>query len=91
MFTVLAFIFFAAYVGAGAVAVKTITESPAFERKSSRFDLRLDYGTHIHLFYAKPAPAIVWQTPEEVEAVDFPVATTIRVPVSLGYKVVSLL
>ena len=75
--TILAVSFIAAYVGAGAIAVKTLTEAPAFERKSSRFDLRLNYGTHVHLFLAKPAPVITWQTPEELEAVDFPIATTI--------------
>jgi hypothetical protein len=71
--------------------VKTIVDAPAFERASSRFDLRLDYGTHVHLFQIKPS--IVWHSPDEVDydAVDFPIATEIRVPVLLGYKVESIL
>lgn len=88
--TFLAVSFIASYVGVGALAVKTVSEGPAFERKSSRFDLRLNYGTHVHLFNAKPAPVITWQTPEEAEAVDFPVATTIRVKTHLGYTVESM-
>ena len=91
MLAILAVALITAYVGAGLLAVKTLTEAPAFERKSSRFDLRLDYGTHTHLFKAKPAVVTVAeQVPEELEAVNFEVMTEIREPVPLGYKVVSM-
>jgi hypothetical protein len=78
--------FVASYVGAGILAVKTVVDGPAFERKSSRFDLRINYGDHVRLIALKPAP-IIWEEPEAY----FPVHNQIRVPVPLGYKVETLL
>ena len=75
-----------AFVGIATVAVKTLlVDGPAFERISDQFDLRINYGDHIRLISSKPAP-IVWEEPEAY----FPVRNEIRVPVSLGYKVETL-
>jgi hypothetical protein len=74
-----------AYVGVSLLAVKTLTEAPAFESRKSNFDLRINYGDHVRLIYSKPA--IKWETPEAV----IPVATERRVPVNLGYRVETML
>jgi hypothetical protein len=70
-----------AYVSVAVLAVKTLLEAPAFEHKTTHFDLRINYGDHIRVISSKPA--IVWETPEAV----IPVATERRVPVYLGYRV----
>jgi hypothetical protein len=51
-----------AYVMAGLIGIKTITEGPAFQGKSSRFDLRLNHGGHVRLISSKPV--VMWEEPE---------------------------
>jgi hypothetical protein len=68
----------------------TVIQQPLFSSKRSDFDLRLNFGKHLMLIYAKSS--IVWEEPDLFEDEGyFPAHDEIRTPVSLGYKVEHLI
>jgi len=77
------------YVLFAVLGIATVVQQPGFQSKRNDFDLRLNFGKHLMLIYAKAS--IVWEEPWEEDEGYFPAHNEIRTPVSLGYKVEHLI